>query len=158
MVLPSTFVALDIETTGLDPDTDRVTEVGAVRFDASGRVIETFASLVNPGRPIPLFVEQLTGITNEAVSQAPSLAEVSEAIETFVGNVPLVRQNLQFDVGHLTRAGIRLRAPAFDTRELARMLLPAGPRGLENLAEQLEISVAEAHRALPDADIEHCSG
>lgn len=151
MVSTKTFVALDIETTGLDPEQDRVTEVGAVRFDANGEELETFSALVNPGRTIPVFIEQLTGISNEAVRSAPALDVVAPALTAFVGAGPLVGQNLRFDVGHLGRAGVTLRAPRFDTKDLARMLLPAGPRGLADLARELGVELTEHHRALPDA-------
>ncbi len=56
-----TYVALDLETTGLDPEQDRIIEIGAVRFDASGRELEAYQQLINPGREIPPFIERFTG-------------------------------------------------------------------------------------------------
>jgi DNA polymerase-3 subunit epsilon/ATP-dependent DNA helicase DinG len=146
-----TFVALDIETTGLDPKRDRVTEVGAVRFDEDGVEVDTFQSLVDPGRDIPRFVESLTGLTSADVRGAPALAEIGPRLLAFVGEGPLVGQNIGFDIAHLREGGVILNMRAIDTSMLSRMLLPEGPRGLGDLANQLDVEVPVAHRALPDA-------
>ncbi len=149
----ATFVALDVETTGLDPEQDRVTEVGAVRFDAGGRVLDRFEALVNPGRPIPLFIQQLTGITDETVRDAPALVEVADALRRFVGEGPVVGHNLGFDVGFLMREGVHLGAPGIDTAELSRILMPdRQPRGLMELAAALGVDGLEHHRAAADAE------
>ncbi|MBI2764616.1 MAG: 3'-5' exoribonuclease [Chloroflexi bacterium] len=146
-----TFVALDLETTGLELD-DRITEVGAVRFDEAGTILATFDQLVNPEREIPRFVEQLTGISNAAVACAPKLAEVAPQLRAFVAGDVIVGQNVRFDVGHLRRAGIDMGAPAVDTTELSRLLMPdRQPRGLMDLAAALGVEAGEHHRALPDA-------
>ncbi len=150
------FVALDVETTGLDLDRDRITEVGAVRCDETGRVVETFESLVNPGREIPLFIEQLTGVTNEAVRDAPKLGEIAADLLRFIGEGPVVGQNIGFDLAYLRRAGLRLEQPAIDTASFSRLLMPerAGApekRGLPQLAAALGVEVGVHHRALPDA-------
>ncbi len=151
-----TFVALDVETTGLDPERDRITEVGLVRCDAEGRVLETFESLVNPGRDIPLFIEQLTGVTNEAVRDAPKLGAVGAELLRFVGGGPVVGQNVGFDLACLRREGLRLEAPAIDTASLSRILMPErenvrDKRGLMALAAALGVEAGVHHRALPDA-------
>ncbi|MCK9518367.1 MAG: exonuclease domain-containing protein [Dehalococcoidia bacterium] len=147
-----TYVALDIETTGLDPEQDRVTEIGAVRFTENGDVLESFETFVNPGRPIPQFVQQLTGVTDDLVRHAPPLDLVAERLRAFVGNGPLVGQNIGFDLAHLRRGGIELHVPAIDTAELSRLLLPlAQARGLMELAQTLGVEAGEHHRALPDA-------
>ncbi|MGE5596220.1 MAG: helicase C-terminal domain-containing protein [Hyphomicrobiales bacterium] len=147
-----TYVALDLETTGLDPENDRVTEIGALRFTEDGDELETFETLVNPGRPIPPFVEQLTGVTNEAVANAPKLECVADRFREFVGNATVVGQNVGFDLAHLRRRGIALDVPAVDTAELSRLLMPmAGSRGLMDLAAGLGVAAGVHHRALPDA-------
>jgi DNA polymerase-3 subunit epsilon/ATP-dependent DNA helicase DinG len=152
----SSFVALDVETTGLDPERDRITEVGLVRCDGDGRVVETFQSLVNPGREIPLFIEQLTGVTNDAVRDAPKLGEVASELLRFVGEGPVVGQNIGFDLAYLRREGLKLEAPAIDTASLSRILLPErenvrDKRGLMSLAAALGVEAGVHHRALPDA-------
>ncbi|HEY4669933.1 MAG TPA: 3'-5' exonuclease, partial [Tepidiformaceae bacterium] len=147
-----TYVAIDLETTGLDPERDRITEVGAVRFDEQGTVLDTYQSLVNPGREIPYFIEQLTGVTNLAVRDAPALADIAAAFRAFVGVSTLVGQNVGFDLFCLRREGVPLDVSAVDTANLSRLLLPARqPRGLMDLAAVLGVDAAEHHRALPDA-------
>ncbi|MEZ4482641.1 MAG: 3'-5' exonuclease [Dehalococcoidia bacterium] len=100
------FVAIDVETTGLDVDQDRITEVGAVRFNEDGDELDSFTSLVNPGRTIPEFVERLTGVTNEAVRAAPPLDDIADDILRFIGTDTIVGQNIGFDLAYLRRAGI----------------------------------------------------
>jgi DNA polymerase-3 subunit epsilon/ATP-dependent DNA helicase DinG len=147
-----TYVAIDLETTGLDPERDRITEIGAVRFSADGNVLETFESLVNPGREIPFFVEELTGVTNAAVRQAPRLLSVADDFLRFLGEDPVVGQNISFDLGCLRREGLNLRSPAIDTAHLSRILMPGRrPRGLMDLADELQVAAGVHHRALPDA-------
>jgi predicted DnaQ family exonuclease/DinG family helicase len=151
-MIPTTFVALDVETTGLDPDRDRITEVGAVRFRANGEVLDTFQRLVHPGREIPYFIEQLTGVTNDAVRDAPSLAAIGAELRAFAGTAPIVGQNIAFDLGYLRREGVPFSSPAIDTAELSRYLLPdRQARGLTDLAVSLGVEAGVHHRALPDA-------
>ncbi len=147
-----TYVALDLETTGLDLDRDRITEIGAMRFDAEGRELAAFEQLVDPGRPIPQFIETLTGVTNDAVRAAPAFAEVASALAAFVGEGPIVGQNVGFDLAHLERAGLSLTPPVFDTGRLSHLVMPGHTyRGLSELAAGLGIATPMAHRALPDA-------
>jgi DNA polymerase-3 subunit epsilon/ATP-dependent DNA helicase DinG len=146
------FVALDIETTGLDRQRDAITEVGAVRFTADGEVLDRFESLVNPGREIPAFVQELTGVTDAAVRDAPPLAAVGDGLRAFVGEATIVGQNIGFDLGHLRSGGVDLPNAAIDTAALSRLLLPASQkRSLGALAELLGVEVTGQHRALADA-------
>ncbi|MBI5946616.1 MAG: 3'-5' exoribonuclease [Chloroflexi bacterium] len=147
-----TYVALDLETTGLDPDRDRITEVGAVRFAEDGTVVDTFERLVNPGRPIPLFIQQLTGITEADVAGAPPLAEIVPELTRFVDGSIVVGQNVRFDLGCLRRERVDLGVPGIDTVQMSRLLLPhRQPRNLVDLAAGLGVEAGEHHRALPDA-------
>ncbi|HEY5475096.1 MAG TPA: helicase C-terminal domain-containing protein [Tepidiformaceae bacterium] len=150
--MSQTYIALDLETTGLDPDRDRITEVGAVRFTAEGDVVEVFEALVNPGREIPFFVENLTGITNEAVRDAPSISRVGLDLKRFVADDLIIGQNIGFDLGYLRREGVPLDAGSVDTAELSRLLMPLRQaRGLMDLAETLGVEPEPHHRALADA-------
>jgi DNA polymerase-3 subunit epsilon/ATP-dependent DNA helicase DinG len=150
--LSRTYVALDLETTGLDPERDRITEVGAIRFTADGEFLDAFEALVNPGREIPLFVEKLTGITNEAVREAPSIGRVGPELQRFVGEDIVVGQNIGFDLGYLRREGSPLDSGSLDTAELSRLLMPSRQaRGLMDLAEGLGVEPEPHHRALGDA-------
>jgi predicted DnaQ family exonuclease/DinG family helicase len=151
--LGSTYVALDLETTGLDTETDEIMEVGAVRFDESG-VLDRFQTLINPGRPISPSVVTLTGITEEAVRSAPPIWSVAPALEEFLGDSPIVGQNvLGFDMLFLARAGIRHSERVYDTHLLAEMLMPGLPEyGLAALCDLFEVPVEVRHRALADAE------
>lgn len=147
-----TYVALDLETTGLDPTTDAITEIAAVRFDGGGAVVDEFQALVNPGRPIPRVVQEMTGIVDADVAGAPRVGELLEAITAFIGDGPIVGHNVGFDLAFLARAGASFNVPAVDTAELSRLLLPdRTSRGLSELAGQLGIEVGTVHRAASDA-------
>ncbi|RME72279.1 MAG: DEAD/DEAH box helicase, partial [Chloroflexi bacterium] len=156
--MPRVYVALDIETTGLDPERDAILEIGAVRFKG-GRVLDTFSELVHPGRPIPYKIQQLTGITNEDVQDAPPLHTVLPRLERFVGDTPVVGHNIGFDLGFLRRHGVLVSNQGIDTFELASILLPHASRySLTALLKHLNISLppdGQAHRALDDARATH---
>lgn len=147
-----TYVALDLETTGLDPEQDRIIEIGAVRFDESGTELETFRRLVNPGREIPAFIERFTGVTNQMVRGAATIAAAGPEIEAFVGSSQVVGHNIGFDLHYLAREGVRLEVDAIDTAELARYLVPRlRSHGLAEVARELDLETFEHHRALSDA-------
>ncbi len=148
------YISIDLETTGLDPEQDAIVEIGAVRFKGS-QVYDTFSSLVNPGRPIPLKIQQLTGITPADLKGAPPIAAVLPELRRFVGDNPLIGHNVAFDLGFLQRQGIFQQQPSLDTFELASILLPyAGRYSLTALLAYLQVSLppeGQAHRALNDA-------
>lgn len=147
-----TYVAIDLETTGLQPLHDRITEIGAVRVTTQGEVLGEFESLVNPGRDIPPFVQALTGITDADVRDAPSAAEAGARLLRFIGDATVVGHNIGFDLAFLRREGIGIDVPAVDTAAFSRLLMPARqPRGLSELAATLGIPGTEFHRALADA-------
>ena len=93
----SSIVALDIETTGLDPQTDAILEIGAVRFDGHRNEAE-YTTLVNPGRHIPEFITGLTGIDDAMVRQAPHIRDVLDELATFIGDAPILGHNIKFDL------------------------------------------------------------
>ncbi len=145
------YVALDLETTGLDPDRDAIIEMGVVKF-RDEQVLETWSSLVNPQRPIPYKVQQLTGIAQEEVDAAPSLPSIIGTLLSFVKDYPIVGHSVSFDLGFLNRQGLFLGNLAIDTFELASILLPHVTRySLGKLAEALNIRFSTRHRALEDA-------
>jgi ATP-dependent DNA helicase DinG len=145
------YVALDLETTGLNPERDAITEIGVVKF-RDEQVLETWSSLVNPQRPIPYRVQQLTGITQEEVDTAPVLPSLIGTLLSFVKDYPIVGHSVSFDLGFLNRQGVFLGNLAIDTFELASVLLPHVARySLGKLAEALNIRFPTRHRALEDA-------
>jgi ATP-dependent DNA helicase DinG len=154
-----TYVALDLETTGLDPERDAILEVGAVRFrvlfsDGTVRthVLDTWSSLINPGRPIPIHIQQLTGIMHEDVLQAPRFSQVISPLHRFVQHQPLVGHNVAFDLSFLRSHNVPLANPAVDTFELAGILMPHAARySLSRLGKALGLQDLGSHRALDDA-------
>ena len=151
------FVVIDTETTGLDPQNDRIIDIGAVRLDDDLAVTDRFTTLVDPQRPIPLFVARLTGISDADVAGAPRIAEALSGLREFAGDATLVGHNADFDREHLAAAARRsgtppLTADWFDTLEAALLLFPELDRhALPVLVEELGLSWP-AHRALPDAE------
>ena len=151
--LLTTYVAFDLETTGLDPQSDAIIEIGAVKFTREG-VVDQFATLVNPFRPIPERVQILTGIRQEDVQDAPPLEAVAADLETFIEGCPLVGSNvIGFDAPVLDARGVRRGDEIYDTHDLASMLLPGlAEYGLAGLARQFEIEMPVHHRAPADAE------
>lgn len=157
----SRFVAVDLETTGLDPAEDRIIEIGAVRFEEgveSGR----FSSLVYPGRQLPEEIVRLTGITDFDLKDAPYAAEVLPGFKEFIGKDPLAAQNAPFDIGFLRaefarqgeifQRGRSAEEIAFDTAVLSRALIPElESHSLTRLADYFKIEGGQRHRAEDDA-------
>jgi DNA polymerase-3 subunit epsilon/ATP-dependent DNA helicase DinG len=145
------IIALDLETTGLDPRLDTIIEIGAVRFRGS-RVEDTWNTLVNPGRPLHPAIVALTGINDAMLANAPRLSQVLSDLDHFVGDQPILGHNIRFDLGFLQPKGLFKLNHALDTYDLAAVLLPtAGRYGLAALASALNIPVRSSHRALDDA-------
>ncbi len=146
------IVTLDLETTGLDPTTDLIIEVGAVR-SLDGKILETFGTLIDPGIPIPPRVTAITGISDDDIQGAPTIREVLDELRQFVGTSPVMGHNVDFDLGFLRRYHIAETNTAIDTYELAAVLFPTAPRyNLTSLTESLGLQdLTNAHRALDDA-------
>lgn len=149
----STIVALDIETTGVDPERDSIIEIGAVRFN-DHRIEGEWSSLINPGKPIPGFITQLTGINNAMVAKTPYISDVLSELEHFVGDSPILGHNVKFDISFLKQQDIFRYNSALDTYDMASVLLPNASRyNLGALAQSLNIPTPTTHRALADAHI-----
>ena len=151
-----TYISLDLETTGLDPQRDAIIEIGAVRFQGE-QILETFETFVNPGRTVPPFITELTGITNADVRGAPGARQATLKLQDFVGHDPVIGHNISFDLSFLNQHGVLARNLAIDTFELASILVPhAGRYTLQNLVHELGITLsAQTHRALDDARMTH---
>jgi ATP-dependent DNA helicase DinG len=154
-----TYVALDLETTGLDHRRDTILEIGAVCFRTSvsdgaiqAQVVSKWHKLVNPQRPIPIQIQQLTGITEEKVSGAPRFVQVRDSLRRFVGSHPVIAHTVSFDLGFLHHHDLPLSNPAIDTFELASILMPHAARySLEKLGESFGLPNICTHRAFDDA-------
>ncbi len=153
-ILGRVYVALDIETTGLDPERDAILEIGAVRFKGR-RIFDTFSQLVHPGRPIPFKIQQLTGITPADIEDAPPLHAVLPELGRFVGNNPILGHNINFDLSFIRKQGLLQQNIGIDTFELASILLPHASRySLTALLKYLGVELppdGQSHRALDDA-------
>jgi DNA polymerase III subunit epsilon len=150
------FVALDLETTGARAGASKITEIGAVRIEGF-REVKLFSSLVNPMRPIPPMITQITGITQQMVAKAPRIEEIMPALMEFLEGAIVIAHNAAFDVGFLNYelerlTGRKLGEGAVDTLPLARALAPGLPNyKLRTVAEALGAPVNACHRALADA-------
>ena len=149
------IVALDIETTGLDPKREAILEIGAVRFNGH-RVEQEWSTLVNPGRRVPSFITQLTGISNQMVANAPPMSDVRAELQDFVGDAVIIGHNVRFDLSFLQRHRLFSYNETIDTYEMASVLMPNASRyGLGSLASQLVVPLPATHRALDDALVTH---
>ncbi|MCS6870607.1 MAG: 3'-5' exonuclease, partial [Anaerolineae bacterium] len=146
------LVALDLETTGLDPADSHIIEIGAAKF-RDGVLLETYSTLVNPSVTIPARVTDLTGIRNEDMIGAPKLAQVLPVLQDFVGDSVLVGHSVAFDLRFLHKQKLFTAHKAVDTYELASVLLPTASRYNLNALMQLFNIAPEGdyHRALTDA-------
>ncbi len=150
--MPRTFVALDLETTGLEASRDAIIEFGAVKF-RDDTPIDRYSTLVNPGRPIPYEITQLTGISDRDVVGKPRFDQVAGPIMRFVGSAPIVGHNVSFDLGFLRGQGLLNENSGLDTWELSTILLPNLPGySLGVLAQRFGLGMAAQHRALEDAE------
>lgn len=152
--MTDTYVALDLETTGLNPKLDRIIEVGAVRVE-KGREKDTFQSLVNPFRRLDERVAALTGITQDMLEGAPAEEEVLPKLLSFIGGDILVGHRILFDFSFIRKAAVNRKLPfeknGIDTLKLSRKFLPdLQSRRLADLCTYYRIEHT-AHRALGDA-------
>lgn len=120
------FIAFDLETTGINPKEDAIVEIGAVRFDGSDPV-DTFCTLINPGRPIPPEASAVNGITDEMVADKPMVEKVLTDLADFCGDLPLAAHNAPFDFKFLLKAveDDKAKAPSgvvLDSCALARVV------------------------------------
>lgn len=148
--MSQTYVSLDLETTGLNPEGDEIIEIAAVKFEAE-RTLDTFHTLVNPHRPLPYRIQMLTGIAPADVEAAPPWPVVAGKLASFIDSCPIVGQSIAFDLNFLAARGINLANPTYDTFDLASLLLRLSDYGLASVAEHLDVSPRPRHRALPDA-------
>ena len=150
------FISFDLETTGLNPDKDKITEIAACRF-INGEFTEEFTTLINPGIPIPKNITALTGITNKMVEDAPSINDALPDFMKFIGSTPLVAQNINFDYNFINKnlQGSNSpfsEIPLYDTLSLARgFIYFYNSFSLGSLCDYYGIKIENAHRASADA-------
>ncbi len=150
------YVAVDVETTGLNPSKDAIIEVAAITFSGHD-IIDEFSSLVYPQRDIPAEITRLTGITQAMVEDAPAMFQVRSQLRPVLSNHVLVGHNVDFDLAFLQEERLGIGNHRIDTVTLASILVPeAGRFGLNALADFLLLPLPEggqAHRARDDAEL-----
>ena len=151
-----TYCVLDIETTGISRYTEKITEFGIMKVK-NGEVIDTFECFVNPEKPIPQRVVEVTNITDDMVKDAETIDKVMPKVIEFVGDGIVVAHNANFDVGFIKynaeKLGLEFNNTYIDTLALAKELFPDFKRyKLGVIAEKLGIKVDVAHRALADVE------
>ncbi len=153
--LDDTYVVFDLETTGFSPLNNRIIEIGAVKVEG-GKITERFSSFVNPEVPIPFKIEELTGIRDDMVLDAPKIETVLPQFLKFCEGAIMVAHNAGFDMSFISknceRQKLTCEYTVIDTVALARVLLPQLNRfKLNTVAKALKIPLDNHHRAVDDA-------
>lgn len=151
----TSYVCVDVETTGLNAKEEKLIEIGAIKV-LDGKIVDTFHSFIQPGRPIGARIEALTGITDKMLAGAPLAAEVMPKFHGFCGELPLLGHNLIFDYSFLKKGMVNeklsFEKEGIDTLRIARKYLPElESRKLGFLCQYFGIEHT-AHRALGDAE------
>ena len=150
----NSFICLDLETTGLNPKTDKIIEIGAIRIE-NGIETGTFETFVNPGRLLEERIVELTGIRDDDLQNAPPIQEMLPRFLEFAGDLPLLGHSVLFDFSFIKKAAVNQKLiferEGIDTLKIARKYLQELPsRSLGALCEHYRIP-HQAHRALEDA-------
>ena len=152
------FVALDIETTGFDFQNDEIIEIGAVKYK-EGSASEQFSVFIKPEKEVPLFIKQLTHITDEQLAGGEKIRDALKSLRNFIGDKILVCHNASFDIGFLNVKLQdcdlpRISNRIFDTLEISKIYLPfVFNHKLGTVAKFFELNLENAHRAIYDAEI-----
>jgi predicted DnaQ family exonuclease/DinG family helicase len=145
------YIALDIETTGLNYERDEIIEIGATKFDGT-KIKDKYQTFVKASEPLPPLITHITGIVDKDLEGAPQLEDIQEELIDFVGDLPVVGHNISFDLDFLNTKGIVFENLKYDTLPLSQMLIPGLPSySLEMITKKLKISHKAKHRALDDA-------
>ncbi|MEJ2471869.1 MAG: exonuclease domain-containing protein [Desulfuromonadales bacterium] len=158
-MIPEHLIFLDLETTGINPARERITEVGLCEVH-NGRLVEEWSTLVNPGKPISPHIERITGITTAMVAEAPPFTAIADQLQKKLRGKTLVAHNARFDYGFLKsefdREGIPFHEKVLCTVKLSRALYPEQKRhSLDEIIARHDLQVGSRHRALGDAQLIH---
>jgi DNA polymerase-3 subunit epsilon len=152
------YCVVDVETTGLSPRSNGVIEIGLVKVSKL-KIVDTYSSFINPGKEIPYFITQLTGITNEDVYDAPFFEDIADEITDFIGNDILTAHNLSFDSSFLKKEFIYCGKEPLDnlglcTLKLSRRMYPMlKSKSLSVVCKHLGLKNSGVHRALGDSEV-----
>lgn len=179
---PNEYIVLDTETTGLEVDYDQIIEIGMLKI-RNDEIVDRFSSIIHPTQSfcfipftelqsmgkeeideyvsshlIPEYITELTGITNEMVVSAPFFSELSERIQNFIGDLPIIGHNITFDYRFLNSAFLKNNFSPLDnsiicTMRISRKFLPElEHHRLSDVCQTLEVNQGISHRALDDAE------
>ncbi|HFI0639771.1 TPA: bifunctional DnaQ family exonuclease/ATP-dependent helicase [Streptococcus suis] len=148
------YAVVDLEATGTGADA-KIIQIGIVLVE-NGEIIDSYATDINPYELLDDHIKNLTGITDQQLSQAPDFGQVASTIYDMIGDAIFVAHNVKFDANFLAEAlffeGFELLTPRVDTVELAQLFFPTFEKySLGNLAEHLELGLDQAHTAISDA-------
>lgn len=155
IAFPDSYVLLDTETTGLDPEYDRIIEFAGIKVK-DNEIIDKFQTLIKPPYEISSFITDFTGITNEMLKTAPALEEIFPEIEKFIKDEIIIAHNANFDINFLYESSLRLNGNGIsndfvDTMRLSRRIFPEEKHNrLCDLIERFSIGTNVEHRALSD--------
>jgi CRISPR-associated protein Cas2 len=156
---PVTYVVIDVETTGLDSETNEIIEIGAIKVIDHNRV-DAYQSFVLITEQIPHKIEELTGITAQMITEnGKKLYDVLNEFFAFLGDLPIVAHNADFDTGFLLQGCIKCNIPLFSNRCIdTQVMARCKARGLESyklsaLAAKFEIAYENPHRSLGDCEV-----
>ena len=150
------YVVFDLETTGLSPVKNEIIEIGAVKVNKEGQIVETFTTLVKPSQPVSEFIQNLTGISNEMLKDAPSIYVALPRFANFAGDAILVGHNVTFDIAFIQQKAkiykdMNFMNPYIDTLSLTRNVYPnLKSYKLQDLIKEFDLKTFAAHRALAD--------
>ncbi|WP_246000791.1 exonuclease domain-containing protein [Pontibacter diazotrophicus] len=150
------YAIIDIETTGGQPAQDKITEIAIFIHDGE-KIVDKYNTLINPQRPIPYFISNLTGITDEMVKDAPKFYEVAKEIVEFTEGKVFVAHNVRFDYSFIKKEfadlGFTFQRKTLCTVRLSRALIPGLPSySLGKLCKSIDIELTQRHRAIGDAE------
>ncbi|HOP13477.1 MAG TPA: 3'-5' exonuclease, partial [Lentimicrobium sp.] len=149
------YAVIDVETTGGNFSSERLTEIAIYLHDGE-KIVDEFSTLLNPEQPIPYMITRLTGISNEMVAGAPRFCEVARKIVELTEGATFVAHNASFDYNFIRhefrRLGYNFRRPTICTVKMSRKLLPGlQSYSLGKLCRELGIVIENRHRAAGDA-------
>ncbi len=145
------YISLDIETTGLSKERNDIIEIGAVKFDEH-KIHDRYQTFIHYDGEIPELVTHITSITNKDLEGAPNLQDIADDLYEFLGDLPIVGHNINFDLDFLIEKGFILNNQRLDTLPLTQIIKPGLPTySLDMLTEEFEIQHKKKHRAQDDA-------
>ncbi|UAL42156.1 DNA polymerase III subunit epsilon [Shewanella inventionis] len=153
--IPKKFIAIDVETTGLNAGVDKIIEVAAIKFDLLSNEHLVFEELINPGFTVSSLITNITGITNAMLEGKESFLEIAQDLHEFIGDLPLVAYNAQFDKNFLfnefSLANLELTNPFHCPMNLSKQAFTLPNYKLATVAKHCNVPLDGAHRAKADA-------